>query len=90
VAAVKPEWVLKIVKALPRRFVAAVIDPTIGLQQDRRTEIAVRVPPIAWTGCGAAGTQDALIESVELLAVFPRLLPLDGRGWRICFKPRLN
>jgi hypothetical protein len=72
VAAIEPERILQIVQPLARRLVAAVDQPAIGMQQRRRAEIAVAVPPVARAGGRAAGAQDALVEPVELLAV------LDG------------
>src|SRR5687767_14566049 len=61
VAAVEPERVLELVEPLAGMFVAAVGKPAIGLEQDRRTEEAVRIPPVARTGSRAAGAQYALV-----------------------------
>src|SRR5580700_8294853 len=76
VAAIEPERVLEIVKALAGRLVAAVGDVAIGLQQGRGTKIAVVVPPIAWAGGRATGAQDAFVEPVKLDAVVVALPPL--------------
>src|SRR5215470_16113092 len=48
-AAIKPERVLEIVEPLAGRLVAAVGDPTLRLQQRRRAEETVAVPPVART-----------------------------------------
>src|SRR5215510_11927587 len=80
VAAIEPERVLEIVEALAGRLVAAVDDPALRLQQRRGAEEAVAVPPVARTRRRAAGTQDALVEPVELAAVVVALPPfLLGR-----------
>src|SRR5262245_10217849 len=58
-AAIQAEWILEAVEPFAGRFVAAVDDPAIGLQEDGRPQIAVAVPPIArTTGC-AAEAEDA-------------------------------
>src|SRR6202030_1223782 len=75
VAAIEPERVFQIVQPLAGRLIARVDDPALRLQQRRRPEIAVRIPPIARAGCGAAGAQNALVEPVELLPVVVALLP---------------
>src|SRR5215472_11102578 len=62
VAAVEPERVLERVQALAGHLVAAVGDPAIGLQEDRRTQVAVAVPPVARARGRAAETEDALPE----------------------------
>src|SRR6185503_597574 len=61
VAAVKSERILERVEALAGRFVAAVGDPAIGLEQDGGAEELVGVPPIARAAGRAAEAQDALV-----------------------------
>src|SRR3546814_5706035 len=73
VAAIEAERVLKLIQPFARHFVTAVGQPAIGLQQDRRAEEAVGVPPIAGAGCGTTGAQDALVKSVQLGAILRRL-----------------
>ena len=84
VAAVEAERVLQPVEPLAGRLVAAVGQPAIGLEQDRRAEEAVGVPPIARAAGRAAEAQDAFVEAVELGAVLGRLQPLlpEGGGRR--------
>src|SRR3954452_5513685 len=55
VAAVEAERVLELVEALAGIFVAAVGEPAIGLQEDRRPEELVRIPPVRGAGGRAAG-----------------------------------
>ena len=69
VAAIEPERVLELVEPFAGRLVAAVGEPAIGLEQHRRPEELVAVPPIARAAGRAAGAQDALVQAVELLAV---------------------
>src|SRR3546814_10418844 len=58
--------------------------------QDGRAEEAVGIPPVAGAGGRAAGAEDALIEAVELLALFRRLLALARRGGTLGLHPRLD
>src|SRR5688572_12135810 len=69
VAAVEAERILELVEPLALHLVAAVGEPAIGLEQDGGAEEAVRIPPIARAGRGAAGAQDALVQAVQLGAV---------------------
>src|SRR5262245_44569910 len=75
VAAVETERILELVEALAGGLVAAVLEPAVGLQQRRRAEEALAVPPVARAGGGTAGAQDAFVEAVELHAVVVALLP---------------
>src|ERR1051325_11346277 len=59
VAAIEAERVFQRVEPIAGFLVAAVGDPAIGLQQDRRAEIAVAIPPIGRAGGAAAEAQDA-------------------------------
>src|SRR5262245_10696906 len=76
VAAIEAERVLEIVEPLAGRLVAAVGDPAIGLQQDRRAKIAVAAPPVARAARGAAEAQDAFPQPVEPGALLRRMRPL--------------
>src|SRR6266851_6460648 len=58
-AAVEAERVLEPVEALAGALIAAVGEPAVRLQQDRRAEIAVLVPPVARAGGRAAEAEDA-------------------------------
>src|SRR5690606_6574567 len=69
VAAVELERILEVVQARAGVLVARVDDPAVGLQQDRRAEVAVAVPPVAGARGAAAGAEDALVQAVELGAV---------------------
>src|SRR5690606_10745092 len=61
------------------------------LEQDRRAEIFVRIPPVARAAGRAAGAQDAFVEPVEPGALLGRLEPLLARRWRgLGLQPRLD
>src|SRR5690606_20627072 len=79
VAAVELERILEVVQSRAGVLVAAVDDPAIRLQQDRGAEVAVAVPPVARAAGRAAGAEDALVQAVELGAVFLRLQALARR-----------
>src|SRR5690349_21257052 len=72
VAAIEAERILEPIKALSGALIAAVGKPAIRLQQDRRAEIAVLVPPVARARGRAAEAQNALPGSVELGALLWR------------------
>src|ERR1700694_3293007 len=65
--------VFQVVETLAGRFVTAIRDESIGLQQARRTDELVRVPPETWARCRAAGAQNAFVQAIELVALLRRL-----------------
>jgi len=69
VAAIQLETVIQLLQALFGHLVPGVLYPPIGLHQHCGTQVLVGIPPIRGTGGGAAGTQDALVHAVQLLAV---------------------
>ena|SRR5258706_9047814 len=78
VAAVQPERVLERIEPLSCRLVTRIVDPAISLEQRRRSQIAVGVPPVARARRRAAGAQDAFVKPVEPCAIVPRLRPFLG------------
>ena len=72
VAAEQTIRILEIVKALVGRLVAGIGDEAVGIEQAGRTDELVRVPPERRAGRRTAGAQDALVETVQFLAVFRR------------------
>ena len=46
VTAIELEWIFQIIEPLAGRFIPTVDDPAIGMQQRRRPEVTVAVPPI--------------------------------------------
>src|SRR3954471_19254536 len=90
VAAVEPERIVQGVEPLPRRLVARVDQPAIGLQEGGRAEKAIPIPPVARAGGRAAGAQDALVETVEALALLRTLLPLRLRRRSLRLQPGLD
>src|SRR5690348_8076209 len=69
VTAIEAERILEIVEPLAGVLVARIDHPAIGLQQRRRPQIALRIPPIARARGRAAGAEDALVKPIELGAV---------------------
>jgi len=80
VAAVDGETVLHHLQPLVGELVTGVDHPAVGLHQHGGAQVLVAVPPVGRAGCGAAGTQDALIEAVQLCPVLHRLEVLLGPG----------
>ena len=70
--------------------VTAVGQETIGLQQTRRADELVGIPPERRAGGRAAGAEDALIKPVQLGALLRRLQALNGRCWRVVLQVGLN
>src|SRR5690348_6841438 len=89
-AAVEPERILQLVETIAGPLVAAVGDPAVGLQQDRGSQIPVAVPPVARARGGAAETEDAFPEAVELLALGDGLEALAIGRCRLSFEPGLD
>src|SRR5690606_18866711 len=87
VAAIEPERVLEEIQPLARRLVAAVGDPAPGVQQRRRTHVAIAIPPPAGAGGRAAGAEDALVIAVKPVPVFDGLAPLGLRRRRGGLEP---
>jgi hypothetical protein len=69
VATVEAERVFQLVEALTRRFVAAVDNPPVGLEQNGGTEVAFGIPSVARAARGAAEAENAFVKPVELCAV---------------------
>jgi len=87
---IKTKWVLKSVETLAGVLIATVGKPAVGLQQDRRTEVLVLVPPIARARRRAAEAQDAFPRPVELGALFRRLAALTIRRRLVALQPGLD
>ncbi|SAK98478.1 hypothetical protein AWB79_07602 [Caballeronia hypogeia] len=82
--------IFQVVEAFARRLIAAVRDEAIGLQQARRAHELVRVPPEARARGRAARAQNALVETVELVALHRRLQALLFRRRRVIDQIRLD
>src|SRR5690349_12228253 len=82
VAAVEPERILESIQPLAGGFVAGIRDPAVRLQQDRRPQELLAVPPVARASGGAAETENALPKAVELGALLRALQPLLVGGSR--------
>jgi hypothetical protein len=69
VAAIEPERVFKVVEPVARRFVPAVYQPAIGLEEDGWSEEAIPIPPMTGTSRGAAKAEDALVKAVDFAPI---------------------
>lgn len=73
VATVEREGVLESLATLRSELISAVNHPAVSLHQDGGSEVLIRVPPVRGARCRAAGTENALVETIQLLAVINRL-----------------
>jgi len=82
VASVQAHAVLERLLPLVRPLISRVGNPPVTLQQHSRTKVLLAVPPVAWARRRAASAKNALVQSVQLTAVFLRLAILAAIGWR--------
>jgi len=93
VAAVQLVGVVQTLQTLLRHLVTRVRDPTVRLLEDGGTQILVGVPPVGRTRRRAASAQNALVQTVQLLAILVRLEILHlviGIHLRLLLQPRLD
>lgn len=69
VASVQAHAVVEGVLALSLLLVTRVGDPAVRLEENGGSEVLLLVPPVGWAGCRAAGAENALVKTVELLAI---------------------
>jgi len=82
VALVHGVTVVQSIKTLLGVLIPGIDHPLVSLHEDGRSQVLVRVPPVGWAGSGAAGAQNALIQSVHFSAVCLRLDVLFAIGRR--------
>jgi len=82
--------ILKVIEALVGCLITRIGDETVSSQQTGRPDELVRVPPERRTGRRAAGTQDALVKTVQFFTVFRRLQALTLRGRIVVDQVRLD
>lgn len=78
-AAVQREGVLESLATLRPELISAVNHPAVSLHQDGRSEVLVRVPPVRGAGSRAASAKNALVKTIQLLAILDRLQVLKFR-----------
>lgn len=76
VATVQLEGVVQLSQSLSSHLITRVLNPAEGLHQHSRTQVVVRSPPVRGAGGGAASTQNALVHTIQLLAVLLALQEL--------------
>jgi len=69
VTSVDTEGISEPVQSLCLLSISAVNDPSVGLHQNSWTQISISIPPVAGTGSATAGTEDTLVQSVQLGSV---------------------
>ena len=89
-APIKPERVFERVEPFSLRLVAAVRQPAPCLQEYRRSQEAIAVPPVARASGSAAEAEDALVVAVELTAFLRGLQPFLLGLRCLGMKPRLD
>lgn len=50
-------------------LVSGICEPSVGLHENGWAEVLLRVPPVGWARCRAASAQNALVKTIQLLAV---------------------
>jgi hypothetical protein len=78
VASVQAHAVVQRILALGPLLISRVGDPAVALQQHSGAEVFFLVPPVRGARRRAAGAEDALVEAIELLAVFLGLAELTA------------
>ncbi len=89
-AAEYAERVIQRSQTLGSLGVTAVCQEAVRLQQGSWAQELVGVPPEGRAGSRAASAQDALVQTVQLLALFRSLQTLDGRSRRVVLQEWLN
>src|SRR5690606_29791363 len=82
------ERVIQVRQTLCLSGITTVGQEAIGLQQTRRTNKLVWIPPERRASGGAAGTENTLVQAVQLLTIFRRLQALNGRRRVVIHKVR--
>ena len=51
-------------------LITRIGEPAVGLEKNGGTQVLLGVPPVRGAGGAAAGAENALVQTVELAAVF--------------------
>ena len=92
-AAIQLVRIVQILQTLLGHLIARIGDPPIGLLQDGGAEVLIAVPPVGRAGRRAARAENALVQTVQKLAILARLqiLHLVVRvHLRLLLQPRLD
>lgn len=68
-AAVHGHAVIQRRLALHLLLITGIRQPSVRLEEDGWAKVLLGVPPVGWAGCGTAGAQNALVQTVEFLAL---------------------
>lgn len=73
VASINRERILHPSPPLRPHLISTISHPSVRLQQHRRSQVLIRVPPVRGAACRAARTKDTLVETVKFLPLLDRL-----------------
>ena len=85
--------IVQTLQTLLCHLITGIRNPTIGLLENRRTQVLVRMPPIGRAGCRATSTQNTLIQTIQKQTILIGLKILHlVIGVHLCLllKPGLN
>lgn len=60
-ASVERHAVVESVLTLVSALVTRVVDPSVRLEENGRSEVLLAVPPVGWARCAAACAENALV-----------------------------
>lgn len=92
-ATVQLVGVVQVLQTLLRHLVTGIRNPAVRLLENGGTQVLVGVPPVGGARGGAASAQNALVQTVQQLAVLVRLQVLAlvvGVHLRLLLQPRLD
>ena len=82
VATVERERVLQTLTTLSTMRVTRVSHPAVSLHEDGRAKVRVTIPPVRWACRCTASTENALVQTIEMAALFWALQILATARWR--------
>lgn len=90
VATVHTEGILQLAQTFCGVLVTRIDDPAIGLHKHSRAQILLSIPPVRGARCGAASTQNALVQTIEFETILHRLQVLCLTLLLASFVPKLK
>lgn len=60
---------LELLTSFPTKLIPTISHPPVSLHEDCGTQVFILVPPVGGAGGGATGTENALVQTVQLGAV---------------------
>lgn len=72
-ASINRERILHPSPPLRSHLISTISHPSVRLQQHRRSQVLIRIPPVRRAACRAARTKDTFVETVKFFTVLDRL-----------------